>query len=298
MEAKMDEICPDLVIIDPLSAFLGGTDSYKDSEVRVVLAPLVQLAERHRSAILAVLHLRKASADRHIHRVGGSIALGAAARSVLLAGVDPDRPDSYALVQIKSNLACSSCPEGYRIVSRILSNGVESSAVEWTGATDLTAERIMGRAECQEPGALAKAETFLREELSAGPVHSMIVYGDAAAQGITERTLERAKARLRVKSTRDGFGKGAKVFWALPGSEGLDLSGIHRHGPLATYGKPDMANYGEVMAGQGLTEAVNSEDRQVRGLAIHDGTDETDPLWEEGGRDTLDDESDAGHHAG
>lgn len=79
-----------LVIIDPLSAYLGKPDSYKDAEIRRVLTPLAALAEKHRVAIIGILHLTKASDRRALYRVLGSIGFVAAARNVLAVGPDPD----------------------------------------------------------------------------------------------------------------------------------------------------------------------------------------------------------------
>jgi hypothetical protein len=36
-----------LVIIDPISSFLGGTDSHRNSEIRSLLAPLAAMAARY-----------------------------------------------------------------------------------------------------------------------------------------------------------------------------------------------------------------------------------------------------------
>ena len=41
-----------LVVIDPLSAYVGDTDSHRDAAVRGLLAPLAQLADRYRVTIL------------------------------------------------------------------------------------------------------------------------------------------------------------------------------------------------------------------------------------------------------
>jgi archaellum biogenesis ATPase FlaH len=42
-----------LVVIDPISAFCGRTDSHKNSEVRALLSPLAQLASKHSVAVVA-----------------------------------------------------------------------------------------------------------------------------------------------------------------------------------------------------------------------------------------------------
>lgn len=53
LEAAVDHIEDvRIIIIDPLSAYLGGRDSYKDSQVRAILTPLAKLAERCGVAIV------------------------------------------------------------------------------------------------------------------------------------------------------------------------------------------------------------------------------------------------------
>ena len=36
-----------LVVVDPIGSYLGGTDSHRDNEVRGVLAPISALAEKY-----------------------------------------------------------------------------------------------------------------------------------------------------------------------------------------------------------------------------------------------------------
>ena len=44
LEAAIRQVRPLLVVIDPLSAYLGKTDTWKDSEVRSLLSPLAAMA--------------------------------------------------------------------------------------------------------------------------------------------------------------------------------------------------------------------------------------------------------------
>ncbi|KKL07141.1 hypothetical protein LCGC14_2588990, partial [marine sediment metagenome] len=46
-----------LIVIDPITAYLDGTDSHKNADVRGLLAPLSELAAKHKVAVLAVSHL-------------------------------------------------------------------------------------------------------------------------------------------------------------------------------------------------------------------------------------------------
>ena len=68
-----------LVIVDPVSSYLGKTDSHKNSEVRGVLEPLSEMAERMGIAILTVTHFSKAGPTVRQRRC---IASSAASRSL------------------------------------------------------------------------------------------------------------------------------------------------------------------------------------------------------------------------
>ena len=71
-----------LVIIDPLSAYMGDTDSRSDEQVRSILAPLAELASRTGVAIVCIKHLNKGEERSAMYRAGGSIGFVAAARVV------------------------------------------------------------------------------------------------------------------------------------------------------------------------------------------------------------------------
>jgi RecA-family ATPase len=90
---------PVLVIIDPLVAYLSiNVDIHRANQVRHATAKLAQLAEFYNCAILAIRHLAKGSIMKPIYRGLGSIDFTASARSVLLAGCDPDNPQSRGIL--------------------------------------------------------------------------------------------------------------------------------------------------------------------------------------------------------
>jgi hypothetical protein len=94
LEHRIFEIGAQLVVIDPLNRFLAEmVDGYKDQSIRRALGPLHQVAERQRCAILVVAHLNKGIGGNPLYRVGGSIGLTGAARSVMLFAKDPDDPE-------------------------------------------------------------------------------------------------------------------------------------------------------------------------------------------------------------
>jgi hypothetical protein len=65
----------------------------------------------------------------------------------------------------------------------------------------------------------AGADQFLSETLADGPMRQVDVTKAATAQGISDRTLRRARGRLGVVATKHGFGSGSFWVWRLrPGA--------------------------------------------------------------------------------
>jgi hypothetical protein len=61
------------------------------------------------------------------------------------------------------------------------------------------------------------AATFLLRTLSHGrPVPAQIVNRKATEAGISKRSLDRAKAKLGIRSRLIGFGRAGRWFWLLP----------------------------------------------------------------------------------
>lgn len=201
-----------LVVLDPLTAFLpdGKVDTWRDSSVRGALAPLARMADRYQIAVLAVVHLNKGGSSDPIRRVGGSIGLPAAARSVLLLAGDPDYPDSdrRVLAHAKSNFGRLS----RSVLLEIRESGEdEPSRIVELGSSPHAASDLLG--EPENASKLEEAMDFLAAELAAGPRGTAELLTAANADGISEITLRRAKRRLDVGASKVGF-KGWE--WALP----------------------------------------------------------------------------------
>lgn len=213
LEAAIIEKKPKLVIIDPLFAFTGGkTDIHRANECRAISAPLAAIAERHGCAIVVVRHLSKSRGGGNALNAGiGSIDFAAAARSVLLVGQDPDDHSKRALVQTKNNLAPIGEGIGYAL---------EGGRFCWTGATTLTAGRILSLPSNEEErGARSEAVEFLRSALADGSRPSKEIESEAHNAGFSGSTLRRAKNILGVRAIKEGghFGDGRqKWLWAMP----------------------------------------------------------------------------------
>ncbi|MGH9507831.1 MAG: AAA family ATPase, partial [Terriglobales bacterium] len=215
LRAAVTRVGAALVILDPLMAYLGRgaeCNSFRDQDVRQVLAPLAALAGETGVAIVMIRHLRKAADGNPLYRGGGSIGIIGAARAGLLAARDPDDPDRRVLAVTKANLARESPSLGYRTVER---GG--AVAIEWLGASAHDAAALLASpASAEERGELADAMEWLRERLAGGPAAARDVQKDSAKAGIAERTLRRARERLGIRPRLRGYGRDGKWEWGLP----------------------------------------------------------------------------------
>jgi putative DNA primase/helicase len=204
-----------LLIVDPFMAYLGREiNSYRDQDVRSVLAPLAALADRTGAAVLLVRHLRKGSrADGALYAGGGSIGISGAARSVLLVGKDPDDESRRIVAAVKSNL----CPSPPSLAYRIETDGDGRPRIVWEPEpVDFTADRLLAAsAEGEEErGARAEAAEWLSYYLADAPRPSAEVLREGRRAGHQEITLRRAAKGLGVQKSKDGFQGG--WIWAFP----------------------------------------------------------------------------------
>jgi archaellum biogenesis ATPase FlaH len=203
----------DLVIIDPLSAYMGDVDSNNDERVRGILSPLTALASKTGVAIVCVKHLNKDEEKSAIYRAGGSIGFVAAARVVWAFAKDRDDPERRLMVLVKSNIGPNPGGLAYRIEQT--ESGQcrvcwESEAVH----TDL--EDVLRPSAPERKSALDAAKQWLQELLSSGPVASRDVEQAAKEAGLSWMTVRRAADDLKIKRSREGFGAEGRWMWSLP----------------------------------------------------------------------------------
>ena len=198
-----------MIVVDPLSAYLSGVDSYKNTDVRLMLAPLSKLAERHDIAIVGVEHPPKSSNGRAMNQVGGSIAFVAASRSAYLVSKDPQDEERRLFLRIKNNLTSHSVGISYRLEEVILPTGKISKVVWGDEPVKITADEVLAyynRTEFQH-GKESRTK-WLQEELADGPKNAAEVEKKALTQGMTEKQLRTAKEYAGVSSDKTDFDGG------------------------------------------------------------------------------------------
>lgn len=194
-----------LVVVDPLSAFLSGTDTHRDAAVREVLGPLSMLAGDTNVAVVGIMHLSKARGST-LTRVGGSIGFVGAARAVLAIGVDPRDPDRRILAPTKSNATRKPLSLGYRIEEVEVPGAGEQPRIVWDATPcDVTADDAVGASEAESGGSeLTFAGAWLRHTLRDGPVLSNHLKTEAQQAGIAPATLQRAAKAIGVRARKIG----------------------------------------------------------------------------------------------
>lgn len=201
--AQLVEGMPDcaLIQIDPISAYLGGTDSHKNADVRALLSPLSELAEKYNVAIVVVTHLNKGSGSA-MYRSVGSIAFTAAARTAWAVTKDKDDPARRLMLPVKNNLGNDQSGMAYRVETA--PNGApllmwEPDPVVIDINDALSNETDDLRSERQE------AVDWLETELRGAPILAENIRKMAGGAGHSWITVKRAKKDLGVVSKKCSF---------------------------------------------------------------------------------------------
>jgi putative DNA primase/helicase len=216
-----------LAVIDPVSAYMGvgKMDSYRTTDVRAVLGPLVDMLDEMLIAGIGIMHFnKKVDVTNALLRISDSLAFGAAARHVYGAIDDSDNGRKL-LVRAKNNLACRDTAGtlAYRFNSKTVGHHgntpITAPYIEFDpGYVDVTAMEAMHAAnEFKSPGARERAKTLLRDLLAGGPVPQTEIEEMAKAEDIRKRTLNRAKKELCIKSAKQPDGR---WMWELSEGDG------------------------------------------------------------------------------
>lgn len=223
-----------LIVVDPISAYLGGGDGNGNAETRELLEPLADMANRLRIAVVAVNHLNKGGAGQQspLNRFAGSIAFIAAARAAFAVIEDPDDKDRRLLLQAKNNLGSRCQGLAFRIEQRIVGDGVLSSNVMFESEpVSITLDEALpaseGRGRSNGRSTKDEAADFLRTILADGAVPVLRIEAEARAAGLLapdkpisqHKPFRAARDLLGITpQRRGGTGAGGQWVWEIPGA--------------------------------------------------------------------------------
>ncbi len=215
-----------LLVIDPITHFLGLTDKAASPDTRSTLHALSQLAENLNIAILLTTRLTKklpplsAPSLPALHRTLGSLAFATAARTTLLLLPYTPPPSSPPLETRNPKLETPN-----RLLLTLKSNLTALPApLPFTLAQTLTFHKELDPAAFapkppptipDKESFLADACAFLQRYLADGPQKAAGLQAAATQNGITPTTLRRAKIALDIQTRFDG--PRHAWFWCLKG---------------------------------------------------------------------------------
>ncbi len=202
-----------LVVIDPISAYCGSTDSHKNADVRGLLAPLAQMAIQYRVAVVMVTHLSKGSGGKAVYRAMGSLAFAAASRAVWNVVKDHEDDQRRLILLAKMNV----CQESTGLAYRLTDGRVcwEEAPVQMTADEHLAMEETPRQRSAGSGEALSEAKVWLAETLATQSMLASHVHDLADDAGISTATLKRAKKGAGVRSERIGFGRDSTCWWTI-----------------------------------------------------------------------------------
>ncbi len=210
LEQAIAEVKPRLLIVDPLTGFVGSrVNMHSANGAREVLRPVAGLAEKHGVGVLIIRHLRKSRAARSMYRGLGSIDFAAAARSVLLVGKTSS--GLRAVAHTKSNLAPAGVSIGYEL---------DEEGFRWIGPVPVADHNLLA-SESRTRGRDEAVLRFLREVL---PCKGQDAIDRGREAGIQPGTLRRVGRNNGMKTKPiklkgKGRGKGYTL-WYFPEKEG------------------------------------------------------------------------------
>ena len=207
-----------LVIFDPITAFMGDIDEFKNNQVRATFRPMARLAEEKNFTWVGVGHPKKgAEMGRAKDAFSGSIAYTNAAR--LLWNFYHDRESGVRrMLLAKNNLLRNPKGLAYIVNDGIISfteTAIEMDADEYQ-RQNFPNNRGRPNVKTKE------AEDWLREYLKDGPKLSGnqndpepgTMFADAYGTGFSKSTIWRASKNLDVVKKIDASSK--CWIWSLP----------------------------------------------------------------------------------
>lgn len=219
-----------MLAVDPLDAHLWGRDTHRKSDVQDALGRLVEavVAVHPDAAVIGVAHLTKSESRAAVNRIMGTVGFSTAARSALILAPHPQAEDDRLLMWVKGNLleippstlpAVRFAIQGVQVGERPDGRPITAPRAEFLGYEDgHDPDDLVTPPSAEDRSAIGDAVDFLRDALAAGPVLANEMRARAKADGISARTLERAKVKLGIPSNRRGF-DGGNWYWALPYSQ-------------------------------------------------------------------------------
>lgn len=211
-----------LIIIDPVSGFIGKTRDHVDSEVRNLLSGLNDLADESNLSVVINKHQRKKGSGQGINsaidEVAGSGAWVNFPRQSFIIAEHPEDPEQILLANLKVNINKKNreayC---YKIQDCQYTNKdnelIKTSHIIWQNyIVKLTATEALSK-DAYELSKKANAITFIESYLEdRGQSRAEDILNAALESGIKKDTFYAAKNNINIQESN---GRDGKKYWML-----------------------------------------------------------------------------------
>src|SRR5579863_6427257 len=177
-----------LLTIDPVSSYLGRADLNKEQELRRVLIPVRDVAERSGVTVIGLGHFNKRADVNALGRVSGAVAMSGVPRAVWTFGKSPTEDDVFLMQRGKLNVAARTTGLRYRFGVKELPTGT-APLINWLGEETRSADEILDLERNPEGKRQDKAARFLAEYLADGAKPSTDILREGARRGISRSAL-------------------------------------------------------------------------------------------------------------
>ncbi|WP_018180380.1 AAA family ATPase [Jongsikchunia kroppenstedtii] len=229
-----------VVVVDPLMSTIGSkTDINRNNEVRNLVEPWAQLAEKINGIVIGVAHLNKSGNGDVVAGINGSSAFGEVARAVFGFAKDPDSDDGDRIMsQEKNSIGDEDLAITYRIepvtVTTDSGRSAEVGRFVLVGNSDRTVGDVLRSAGMAPPKSSQdhdEIDSWLRSMLSCGPVLASEIFTAADAAGYSKDKAKRSKSRIGAEASRPV--NPGPWWWSIPTSETEDR-------PSSSVREPDL----------------------------------------------------------
>ena len=219
--------------------------------IRPLMKRLGAVAARTGCAMLLIGHMNKNGGGRSQYRGLGSVDINAAARSVLTVGRIDTEENMRAIVHNKNSLG----PKGVSLAFSL----DPVHGFTWRGECDVTIDELLTGKKKPE-SQFDKAKRLIETALVRGPVPAADMFQMAEEEGISAKTLNRAKDDLGVHS----FKRGYNWYWDLPVVvEYTDVSQDGQHSHHGQSGQDDDCQAGHENNMATMTSLTTFNERLV-----------------------------------
>ena len=202
LEELIKEYKPELVIFDPLQSYVPpDIQMGQRNAMRACLNPLIGLGEKYGTTFIIIVHTNKQAGLWGRKRIADSADIWDIARSVLITGETGD--GLRYISQEKSN---------YGPLAQTVLFKLDSGKIEFEGYTNKKDKDFVSAVQAATYQAPARedAKAFILDYLKDGEKETADLDGMMKAQGVSSKTLERAKADLKKEGKITYFSRGFK----------------------------------------------------------------------------------------